>query len=330
MGRRFGNEPSDGKARDFSNWERKGPLPPTQPPGALSARSTERPQSREGLKDRRNSPSWGEGRSQDGSRPPRREFAERPVQDRAPTAAEMDTQWRLKMRPDPAPATSVASPSSSGKEAPPNASPTLAGASPASQKSSTRPKLNLQKRTVSQHETPVPTTNAPDTKASPFGAARPIDTSAREKEIEHKIRLRKEQEEKIREEKRQPDEKSKEERRSLKDAEKTDRSKGNANGTAQQSELGLGTAKNYQILRRDANDDASSSGEKEENAEANGLHTPHDAAAAFPEADAPPKIHDAANGSSSPAPVDEEGWSTVSKSAKNRRGGNSGFRAPVA
>jgi len=53
---------------------------------------------------------WGEGRpqgSQDGgSRPPRREFQERPVVERTPTAAEQDSQWRTKMRPD-APASSL-------------------------------------------------------------------------------------------------------------------------------------------------------------------------------------------------------------------------------
>ncbi len=69
-----------------------------------------------------------------------------------------------------------------------------------------RPKLNLQKRTVSEAETASPASAVSDSKSSPFGGARPIDTSAREREIEERrqlaLRQKKEQEEKLREEKR--------------------------------------------------------------------------------------------------------------------------------
>ncbi len=196
----------DGKVRDFGNWERKGPLSPvTQPERAPREggrpRTNDSPRA-EGFRDRKSSPAaWGEGRpqgSQDGSRPPRREFQERPVADRAPTAAEQDNQWRSKMRPD-APTAKSPIPSRDGSEAP--SSPAPSNALPVG-----RPKLHLTKRTVSEiPDQPSPTSVSGDAKASPFGAARPIDTAAKEREIEEKklaaIKEKKEAEEKAKEEK---------------------------------------------------------------------------------------------------------------------------------
>ena len=322
-GRKFGFEQGDGKTRDFSNWERKGPLPSTTP-AAAPPRSTERPQSREGFRDRRASPAWGEGRSQDGSRPPRREFAERPAPERAPTAADMDTQWRLKMRPDAAPP--VAAPS--GPENPQATSPASPGAASAAQKLTSRPKLNLAKRTVSQAESPVQATSA-DPKVSPFGAARPIDTTAREKEIEDKIRQRKEQDEKLREEKRAADEKAKDERRQAKELERTEKSKGKANGNPKDTDSALGSNKNYQILRRDANEDKNSIGDKEENQEvANGLHAQEERGVAAKIGDSK-EAEDTTTESGSAPPQEEDGWSTVSKPTKKGRGGYSGGRVAL-
>jgi translation initiation factor 4B len=68
--------------------------------------------------------------------------------------------------------------------------------------------LNLTKRTVSEAtDLPSPSSTPGDAKASPFGAARPIDTAAKEREIEEKrlatIREKKEAEEKAKEEKRE-------------------------------------------------------------------------------------------------------------------------------
>ncbi|TVY53900.1 putative RNA-binding protein sce3 [Lachnellula cervina] len=195
----------DGKVRDFGNWERKGPLSPMAQP-ERGPREGGRPRTNdgprgEGFRDRKPSPAgWGEGRpqgSQDGSRPPRREFQERPAVDRTPTAAEQDSQWRTKMRPD-APAAKSPVPSREGSEAP--SSPALAAAP-----LSSRPKLNLAKRTVSEaQDVSSPSSVAGDSKASPFGAARPIDTASKEKEIEEKKvaahREKKEAEEKAKEE----------------------------------------------------------------------------------------------------------------------------------
>ena len=197
-------QPSDdGRVRDFGNWERRGPLSPLAQP--------ERPESREGSRsrtmeprsesfrgaERRASPAaWGpgEGRQEgSGSRPPRREFADRPERpERVPTAADKEINWRNIMRPDAA----VKSPGESreGSEAP--SSPAPAAALPVG-----RPKLNLTKRTVPEATDAAATTPA-SSKASPFGAARPIDTAAREREIEEKrLKDKQEAEEKAKEEK---------------------------------------------------------------------------------------------------------------------------------
>ncbi|KAK3368160.1 hypothetical protein B0H63DRAFT_71267 [Podospora didyma] len=213
--REFQQGSDDGKVRDFSTWERRGPLSPLP-------QAERRPESRDGSRPRTNdgtrgefrgprgaSPAaWGPGEGRQGtstSRPPRREIVDRP--ERAATAAEKDSQWRNNMRPDLAKSPGE---SREGSEAPPSPAgthATLAGGA--------RPKLNLAKRTVT--ESPAVTspalsaTESKDSKASPFGAARPIDTAAREREIEEKrIQALKE--------KKEADEKAKEEKRLAKEA----------------------------------------------------------------------------------------------------------------
>jgi translation initiation factor 4B len=195
--RRGGLPEGDGKSRDFSNWERRGPLSPV--PGAEpQVRGPGRVRNLES-EERRNSPSWGEGRSQEGSRT-RPEVRDRPPPpERKPTAAEQDNQWRTKMRPDP--------PIKSKSPTPDPSTPSSPSHAPAL---SVRPKLNLAKRTVSEAVTSPSTESASgDAKASPFGAARPIDTAAREKEVEAKrqaaIKEKKEADEKAREEKKAKD-----------------------------------------------------------------------------------------------------------------------------
>ena len=188
-GGRRGFFEGDGKVRDFSNWERKGPLSPA-PNAGPPMRDGGRVRDAGPMGERRQSPAWGEARSDAGSRPPRREFEPRPPVERVPTAAEQDSQWRTGMRPDPSPAPTpdVSTPSSPQQQAPKE-----------------RPKLNLQKRTVSTAVEDSASNAAADSKASPFGAAKPIDTATREREVEEKrqlaIRQRKEADEKAREEK---------------------------------------------------------------------------------------------------------------------------------
>ncbi|KAK4224766.1 putative cytosolic translation initiation factor 4B [Podospora fimiseda] len=172
-------------AREIT-WERRGPLSPSIAGDRPGSRDGSRPRTNEGRtdsfrNDRRASPAaWGpgEGRAEgSGSRPPRREFAERPERpERVPTAAEKDFNWRNNMRP--AEAVQPA-------DAP--ASPTPSAVQPAG-----RPRLNLTKRTVSEAPD-VLSPAATSSKASPFGAAKPIDTAAREREVEEK-RLRDKQE----------------------------------------------------------------------------------------------------------------------------------------
>jgi len=68
-----------------------------------------------------------------------------------------------------------------------------------------RPKLNLAKRTVSTSEQAGSSPSATDSKASPFGAAKPIDTAAKDREVEEKrelaVRQKQEADQKAREEK---------------------------------------------------------------------------------------------------------------------------------
>lgn len=97
------------------------------------------------------------------------------------------------MKPD-APTPTVQTPEASMPSSPAAAAPPALAV---------RPKLNLAKRSVSNAPDETPT-SASDSKASPFGAARPIDTATREAEIEKKreeARVAKEAEDKAKAEK---------------------------------------------------------------------------------------------------------------------------------
>ena len=354
-GGRRGYDHGDSKVRDFGDWSRKGPLTPTLPTGP-AARSFDRPVSRDGPKDRRNSPSWGEGRSQEGSRPPRREFVERPAVDRAPTAPELDNQWRTKMRPDPpAPVLAARSPALSNRELSNPPSPAAPSAVPAPAPA-TRPKLNLQKRTVS--EAPPDAVASPvvtDAKVSPFGAARPIDTATKEKEIEEKrqiaAREKKDAEDKAREEKRIAEEKAREEKKTVKEAERAARAeradkepsspKVKSNGQQPEKENGVTSptvGKNYEILRRNADQDMAAADEEVEEGDANGVVV-DDKAVKPTEVvgdmkDGETKVNGASTGQTEAVPetsaeaLEDDGWSTVpSKARTNKKNGNPAARA---
>ena len=312
----------DGKVRDFGNWERKGPLSPGAGQGSMREG---RVRSNEGAKERKLSPSWGEGRSQNGSRPPRRDFSDRPPVERQPTAADMDDQWRARMKPD------APTPSRTPEASTPNSP--AAPVAPAG-----RPRLNLQKRTVSEVEPALPSASSTsDAKASPFGAARPIDTAAREREIEEKrqlaLRQKKEADEKAREEKkaRETAERAEKERKSSSagtDVEKEKSSEKSENGAASPP-----PGKNFEILRR--------VGEGDGDADADSTDEPVNGAAAGDKAVKPKEVvvdpkkeqgswrrkgstPAAAPEGSTTAALEEDGWSTVQKNPKqrgNRRGG---------
>lgn len=302
--RRF--DAGDGKPRDFGNWERKGPLSPSAAP---AAREGGRQQSNEGSGFRRSSPAWGEGQSQDGSRPPRREFQERPERverpERTPTAADLDNQWRARMRPD-APAPSPKEPSN-----PP--SPVATAAAPAA-----RPKLNLQKRTVSENAPSSPATTG-DSKASPFGAARPIDTAAREREVADKReRARKEAEEKAKAEKA---EKAGKQRHAKEHAKAEKGAATDADG-AKEADSEAAKVKSFEILRRTEEDDSGMTADQE-------MDEPTEESGSTKEAsnDAPAtRTNGGWKNSAAPAAegadaTDEHGWSTVSATKRNNRRG---------
>ncbi|KAI9039625.1 translation initiation factor 4B [Aspergillus affinis] len=283
------NFESDGKFRDFGNWERKGPLSPTSGPVREG-----RPAAAEGSSFRRSSPAWGEGRSQDGSRPPRREF-----QERAPTAAELDNSWRSKMRPDQAPPAKEPSNPTSPAAAP--TSPVPAAAAPA-----TRPRLNLQKRTVA--DAPSSTAPATESKASPFGGARPTDTAARERQVEERrqlaLRQKKEADEKAKTEKAEKQRQAKEQPKTEADP--------NGKDTPETPQGGA----NFEILRRAGEDEGGMAADQDKKEEA----APSDAASK----EAAGKTNGSWRGGAAQPEeaADDEGWNTVgpSRQRNNRRG----------
>lgn len=300
-GKRPGYFQDDGKVRDFGDWSRKGPLSPS---------TTAAVPAREG----RGNPAWGEGRGSDaGSRPPRKEF-----QERAPTAAEQDSQWREKMRADPAP---VASPEASTPSSPQVA-----------QAPKERPRLNLTKRTVSDQKPTDAPAAAPQSKASPFGAARPTDTANRDREIAEKrelaIREKREAEEKAKEEKAAKDAAAKQARGDQDDktTEGGARRASRQNGPPKNNpwrQNGEQSDKNVSILKRD--------NEAEQEAQRD---TPDGNANGDIVADKETKpqeivrevARDAGEGAkqteTTAETLEDEGWSTVSAKPKNsRRGG---------
>ena len=262
------------------------------------------------------------------------------------------------MRPDPpAPVPAARSPALSNRElsnpsspAAPTAAPTPAAA-PA-----TRPKLNLQKRTVS--EAPPDAVASPvvaDAKVSPFGAARPIDTATKEKEIEEKrqiaTREKKDAEDKAREEKRIAEEKARDEKKAAKEAERAARAeradkeplspKVKSNGQQPEKENGVTSpivGKNYEILRRNADQDMAAADEEVDEGDVNGVVV--DDKAVKPQevvrdtTDGDTKVNGASTEQTeavsepSAEALEGDGWSTVpSKARTNKKNGNSAARA---
>ena len=289
-----GSERGGGRLRDFGNWERKGPLTPGP------VREGGRQRSNEGPRFRKHSPgALGEARSQDGSRPPRRDI-------QPPSAAELDTTWRARMRPDPPPVKEPSVPSS----------PVAAPVSPVSHAPvpATRPKLNLQKRTVAESPAaPI----ASESKASIFGGAKPIDSAARERQVEERrdlaSRQKKEADEKARAEKAEKAEKQKQAKEQAK-AEKA-AAVIDPNGR-DVSEIPQG-GKNFDILRQAGEDGTEGAGENDTEAQEG-----EDAGKAQ-ETETAGK----ANGQLGQETTetveagDDEGWSTVATKQRNNRRG---------
>lgn len=270
--------------------------------------------------------------------------------ERAPTAAEQDSQWRTKMRPDapPAPPAQPVQPAKSpampSRELSTPTSPAGAPAAP-----TTRPKLNLAKRTVSEAPSegnPSDAAPAVDSKASPFGAAKPIDSAAREKEVEEKrqiaIREKKEADEKARADKKAEQANKTEQAPAWKQKSPLEKVNGQEqkkiNGQAQEKENGATApppGRSYEILRRKANEDNSAADDEAEEAEAaeeNGLVT-EDKAIKPKEIirDIPDAQTNGSSAAGTPDPsadtLEGDGWSTVSKPEKKRKNGNQAARA---
>lgn len=241
--------------------------------------------------------------------------------------------------------------------------PSPAGAPPAP---ATRPKLNLAKRTVSEAPSDANSSDAApaaDSKASPFGAAKPIDTATREKEVEEKrqiaIREKKEADEKARADKKAAEEKAREEKKVAREAEQANKTEQapawkqrspqekvngqeqrKANGQAPEKENGASApppGRSYEILRRTANEDSSAADEEAEEAEAaeeTGLVTedkaikPKEIIQDIQEGGAQTNGSSAA-GTPDPSAdtLEGDGWSTVSKPEKKRKNGNQAARA---
>lgn len=306
-GRRGGFE-GDGRVRDFGNWERKGPLSPTGAPPARESRERE-------TTERRDSPSWGEGRSET-SRPPRREFSEgRPPIDRQPTAPELDNRWRDRMRPETA-KSPVATPDASTPS-----SPVAKAAAPAG-----RPRLNLQKRTVSETPAaPSPTAaSSGSSKSNPFGAARPIDTAAKEREIEEKRQLALRQ-------KKEADDKTREEKRAKEAAAKAEKAPQEEEEGAENGAGSPAPAENVEVAQ---GDEEGAEAEGEDEGDANGTivddkavkpkevtrDAPKPAEKSWRRKDSAPSTEE---GESTTEKLEDDGWSTVPAKAKNSRRGGS-------
>jgi translation initiation factor 4B len=193
----------------------------------------------------------------------------------------MDNQWRTKMRPDAA-----------QKEP---TSPTA----PAS-----RPRLNLQKRTVSE-AVPTPAADAGDSKASPFGAARPIDTATREREVEERRQIALRQ-------KKESDDKAK--------AEKAEKQKKEPKPGMDSNKDAIDPPKgggNFEILRRAGEDESNMTADKETEE----TTTPAVATEETPKEAASNGNWRTAETAETPAD-DNDGWSTVDTTKKRgRRGG---------
>lgn len=282
---------SDGKPRDFGNWERKGPLSPSAEGPREGARRFDGPREpREGGFRERQSPAWGEGRPEGA---PRREFQPvegRPQVERQPTAADQDNQWRNKMRPD------AASPTGTPDASTPSSPAPLAS----------RPKLNLAKRTVS--EAPAASNSAASDKPNPFGAARPIDTAAREREVEEKQKQAAQQ-------KKEADEKAREEKKAKEAAAKDAAAAKPAE--SQESEDVPKSVDNPEAEAKDENANGEIVDDKSVKPQ-EPVVAPKDGGSWRRKSSTP------AAPASTTETMDEDGWSTVTKAPKNARNNRRG------
>ncbi len=167
-----------------------------------------------------------------------------------------------------------------------------------------RPKLNLAKRTVSEAQPNQAATHSD--KPNPFGAARPIDTSAREKEIEEKQKQAAQQ-------KKEADEKAREEKKAREAAAKEA-------APAKPTEDAAETVENPEAEAKDETANGEIAEDKAVKPQEVVREAPKEQGSWRRKSSTP-----AAPAATTTETMDDDGWSTVTKNVKstrnNRRGG---------
>jgi len=210
-----------------------------------------------------------------------------------------------------------------------------------------RPRLNLQKRTVSEADPGAsPVSSTGDSKASPFGAARPIDTAAREKEIEEKrqlaIRQKKEADDKAKAEKAEEKRLAKEaavKEKAGSEKSSTPADQGAQNGQKEAAGDDPQPGMKYELLRRaSGNDMTADDHDVEDHGEEADIVEDKAVKPKEITRDAPSTKANGdwrkAGGPKANAPaeetapkMEEDGWSTIPSKPRNKGRGNAGSRA---
>jgi translation initiation factor 4B len=177
--------------------------------------------------------------------------------------------------------------------------------------------LNLQKRTVSENA-PSPAAGAGESKSSPFGAARPIDTAAREREVaEKRERARKEAEDKAKAEK---TEKAEKQRQAKEQAKAEKGASGDANG-AKEGDSEAPRGKTFEVLRRTAEDENDMTARDEVDEPTEESTPAKEVSSDEPVSKTNGNWRSSATPATANEAADEEGWSTVSTTKRNNRRG---------
>jgi translation initiation factor 4B len=212
--------------------------------------------------------------------------------------------------------------------------------------------LNLAKRTVSEATETAAASTPSDSKASPFGAARPIDTAAREREIEERRQKEKlEAEEKAKQEKlakeaaakeaaekaaAEAEAKAKEEKEAPAEEAKAAPQEGAANEAANEQKVPIRTREPREAPKSRAVESGNwRSASGEQRAPSRGGHVPSGPRRGGPTRGPRDNTRPARSNGTGPAQqpqsptteqapptptVDEDGWTTVVVPSKGRRG----------
>lgn len=175
-----------------------------------------------------------------------------------------------------------------------------------------RPKLNLAKRTVS--EAPTAASATPSDKPNPFGAARPIDTAAREREVEEKQRQAAQQ-------KKEADDKAREEKKAKEAA-----AKESASAKSTEESKGDNVPKAVDNPEAEAKDESANGeivGDKSVKPQ-EPVVAPKDGGSWRRKSSTPAAATPAAAPATTTETMDEDGWSTVTKAPKNTRNNRRG------